>query len=97
MNSNYGTASTVSAQPATQLEGVVNRLDSVHEKIATIASRLMQHADKLDGGKLEKAIDPSPPRCVPNGLVGNIFEKIDNIEATIAAAYGHLDRLQSIV
>lgn len=93
----YPTQSANATKPLTAHEGIQDRLGTLLEVMMSHRSRLQSLGDKALGCSGEKAASGGQPRPVPNGAVGSINEKIDDLLRMSDSLADEIDRIETVI
>ena len=81
----------------TVLNAIVIELSVIHEILTTLEERMVNFRDRTHGMSSNKS-EPSnsAPRPAPNGYVGRIDERLQDIKRTLQVVYGLMEHIETI-
>jgi hypothetical protein len=96
MDSRSGAKAETTARPDNGLQAVIGRVVTWNEVLAGHVSRLAVCTDRVLGAVAEKDAD-GKPRVVPNGLLGMVNEKLDDLAGLSDALGAIVDRIEAVL
>lgn len=90
----FGTQDEACGARITDLDGAINRVESINRGISEMVQRLMRVAEKLGGPQGEKgaANSPTPPQMP--GTLRKLNRHIDDAEAGLVNLHALISRFQ---
>ena len=81
-------------EEAKELEAILSRINQYYGSASDLASRLCDFNDRTQGAIPTTGVDPETP-C-REGLIGNIFDKLDSLEVALIRSDSEFKRLSRI-
>lgn len=81
-------------EEAKELESILSRVNQCYGSVSDLASQLCDFNDRTQGAIPTTGVDPETP--AREGLIGNIFDRLDSLEVVLIRADSEFKRLSRI-